>query len=86
MPADIQQRAYLAILSTNHEQRFPAETRREEVPRRTHLAVVPHAMPVAQDQPSYLALEDLPVAIELAAERVTRALSGDRLRAVMRAR
>jgi pyrrolidone-carboxylate peptidase len=71
MPADIEQRAYLAILPTNHQERLAAQAGGEEVAGFAHLALVPDAMPVSQDQLPNLALEELLVAIELAAERET---------------
>ena len=80
MATDIQQRPHLAVLAANDEERLTAETRGEEIPGLAHLAVVSHAMPVAQDQPTHLALEKLRVAVELAAERVAGALGRDRTR------
>jgi hypothetical protein len=86
MPADIEQRAYLAILSANYDERLAAKAGGKEITGLAHLAVVPDAMPVSQDQLPNLALEELRVAVELAAERVTRALSADCLRAAVCAR
>src|SRR6516165_10235071 len=83
---DIQQRAHLAVLAAHDEERLTAETGGEKITGLTHLAVVTHAVPVAQHQPSHLALEQLRIAVEIAAERVTFALRGDRLRAAVRAR
>jgi pyrrolidone-carboxylate peptidase len=71
MPADTQQRTHLTVLSANHEERLAAQARGEEIAGFAHLAVVPHAVPVSQDQLPNLALEELRVAVELAAERVT---------------
>src|SRR5262249_40276503 len=83
MTTDIQQRAYLAVLSANYEERLATQARGEEVARFAPLTVVSDAMPVAEDQLPNLALEELLVAVEVATERVTRALSGDCLRTAM---
>jgi len=86
MTADIQQRAYLAVLAADYQERLPAQAGGEEIARLTELTLVPDAMPMAQDQLPYLLLEELLITIELAAEGVARALGCDRLGAAVRAR
>src|ERR1700680_2380228 len=78
MPADVLQRTYLAVLSANDDERLAAEFGSEKIAGRTHLALVSGAMPMTQDEPPCLALEELRIAVELAAERMTGALGGDR--------
>ena len=83
MPAHIEQRAHLAVLAANDEQRLAAQAGGEEIAGLAHLAVMPDAVPVAQDQPLHLLLEELLVTVELATERMSGTLRGDRLRAAM---
>src|ERR1043165_6185506 len=85
MTADVQQCAHLEVLTAHDEQRLSTVPRGEEIARLTHLAVVPDTVPVAQEQPAHLTLEELVVAVELATQRVTRALGTYRPRAPFRA-
>jgi hypothetical protein len=84
--ADIQQCAHLAVLAADYQERLPAQAGGEKIAGLTNLTLMPDAMPVAQDQPPYFLLEELLIAIELAAEGVARALGRDCLRAPVRAR
>src|ERR1700731_1069084 len=80
MPAHVVQCADPTVLSAHDDEGLAADVDGEEIAGLAHLALVSGAMPVAQEQPLHLALKQVHIAVELAAERVPWTLGRDRLR------
>jgi hypothetical protein len=78
MTAHIDQRAQLAVLTADDDERFLEDVDREKVAGIGRLAAVPDAMPVALEHALELTVEERGIAVERLAEGVARAVGCDR--------